>query len=111
VSHKHINDHRENQHAEETLELLKTSGYLLSMLLLGAAALSKYALAGLLADIAPTYFQADIVQVVAEVGKAVPAELGTVLQAARPSFLLISPAALSAKLRKGGLATSTLQKP
>jgi len=80
----------------------------LSMLLLGVTALSKYSLTGLMADIAPRYLQADIVQVVAEVGKAVPAELGIVLQAARPSLVVITPAALNAKLRKAGMAASSL---
>jgi ComEC/Rec2-related protein len=80
----------------------------LRLLLLGATALSKYALTGLLNDIAPSYLQADIVQAVAEVGKVVPTELGAVLQAAHPSLLVITPAALSAKLRKAGMATSAL---
>ncbi len=40
------------------------------MLFLGAAALSKYALSGLLSTIEPGYLQADVVQVVGEAGKA-----------------------------------------
>ena len=80
------------------------------MLLLGASALSKYALTGLMANSDPSYLQADIVQVVGEVGKAFPSELSAVLQAAHPSLLVITPAALSAKLRKAG-GISTLVSP
>src|SRR5260221_13593077 len=76
------------------------------MLFLGAAALSKYALSGLLSTIEPGYLQADVVQVVGEAGKAFPTELSSVLQIAHPSLLIITPAALSPKLRKAGV-TST----
>jgi len=72
----------------------------LRMLLLGATALSKHALTDMLADIDSSYLKADIVQVVAEVGKAFPAELSTILQVAKPSLVVITPAALSAKQRK-----------
>ena len=51
-----------------------------SMLLLGSAALSNYALSGLLTTIDPGYLKANVVQVVGEVGKAFPAELATILQ-------------------------------
>jgi len=61
-----------------------------------------HALTGLLADIDNSYLQADIVQVVADVGKAFPAELSTILQVAKPSLVVITPAALSAKQRKAG---------
>jgi len=72
------------------------------MLLLGATALSKYALTGMLANIDNSYLKADIVQVMAEVGKAFPAELSTILQVAKPSLVVITPPALSAKQRKAG---------
>jgi beta-lactamase superfamily II metal-dependent hydrolase len=81
-----------------------------SMLLLGSAALSKYALSGLLTTIDHSYLQANIVQVVGEVGKAFPIELSTVLQLASPSLLLITPAALSSKQSKAG-TTSTILPP
>src|SRR5437660_5397405 len=42
----------------------------LHMLLLGATALSKHAMTGLLSDTASQYLKADIIQVVAEAGKA-----------------------------------------
>jgi competence protein ComEC len=82
----------------------------LSMLLLGAAALSKYALSGLLTSIEPAYLHADVVQVVGEVGKDFPIELSNILQIAHPSLIIITPAALSPKLRKAGI-TSTVLPP
>jgi competence protein ComEC len=81
-----------------------------SMLLLGAATLSKYALSGLLTTVDHSYLHANIVQVVGEAGKAFPAELSTVLQLASPSLILITPAALSSKLSKAG-TTSTILPP
>jgi len=81
-----------------------------SILLLGVAALSKYALSGLLTTIDHGYLQATIVQVVGEVGKAFPKELSTVLRLASPSLIIITPAALSSKLSKAG-TTSTILPP
>src|SRR5712692_6232121 len=78
------------------------------ILFLGAAALSKYALSGLLSTIEPGYLQADVVQVVGEAGKAFPPELSSVLQIAHPSLLMITPAALSPKLRKAGVTSTIL---
>jgi hypothetical protein len=78
-----------------------------TMLLLGAAALSNYALSGLQSTIDHNYLQADIVQVV---GKAFPVELNNVLQIAQPSLIIITPAALSPKLRKAHI-TSTVLPP
>ena len=78
-----------------------------SMLLLGSAALSKYALSELLTTIDPGYLKANIVQVVGEVGKAFPTELTHILQLTSPSLLLITPAALSSKLSKVA-TTSTI---
>ena len=77
----------------------------LRLLFLGASAMSKYALNGLLSDIAPDYLQAEIVQVVAEVGKVFPTELSDLLQEVKPSVIVITPAALSAKQRKDGTAS------
>ena len=95
---------RQNQDNGLVVRLLAPG---LRMLLLGATALSKYALAGLLATISPAYLAADVVQFIGDVGKPFPAELPAVLQAIHPSLVIISPAALSAKLRKAG-ATSVL---
>lgn len=47
----------------------------LRILFLGAAAMSKFALSGLLATINASYLQADIVQGMGETGKAFPAQL------------------------------------
>ena len=82
----------------------------LRLLFLGATAMSKYALNGLLAEITPDYLQAEIVQIVADVDKALPTELNTVLQTVKPSLIVITPAALSAKLRKNG-ATTVINSP
>jgi competence protein ComEC len=79
-----------------------------SMLLLGSAALSNYALNGLQTTIDPGYLKANVVQVVGEVGKGFPVELTHILQLASPSFLLITPAALSSKLSKVSTTSSIL---
>ena len=81
-----------------------------SLLLLGATAQSKYALAGLLATIPLNYLRASIVQVIGEVNKLFPIELQGVLEQAQPSLLVITPGVLSAKLRKRG-STSTIALP
>jgi beta-lactamase superfamily II metal-dependent hydrolase len=79
-----------------------------NMLFLGAAALSKYALNGLLTTIDHSFFQADVVQVVGEVGKAFSEELTTLLQLAHPSSIMITPAELSSKLRKASTTSTAL---
>jgi competence protein ComEC len=82
----------------------------LSILLLGTAALSKYALSGLLTTIDHGDLQANIVQVVGEVGKAFPTELSSILQLASPSLIIITPASLGSKQSKVG-TTSTILSP
>ena len=77
----------------------------LHMLFLGETAMSTYALTGLLSDIAPGYLQADIVQVVAQVGKGFPSALSAVLQMIKPSLILITPGALSSKQRKQAVSS------
>ncbi|HEX6478156.1 MAG TPA: hypothetical protein VF043_04870, partial [Ktedonobacteraceae bacterium] len=72
------------------------------MLLLGAAALSKYALNELLSTPDPGFLQANVVQIAGEVGKAFPGPLSSVLQLAHPSTVVISPPVLNAKQRKAG---------
>jgi beta-lactamase superfamily II metal-dependent hydrolase len=74
----------------------------LHILLLGAAAQSTYALLGLITELDADYLQAEIVQIVGGSDKAVPAELGTVLQQARPKYLVVTPALLSSRQRKLG---------
>jgi competence protein ComEC len=80
----------------------------LRLLLLGTSALSKFALTGLLSTIDPVYLQADVVQVVGQVGKDFPSELNEVLQAAHPALLLITPSSLSPKQRKEGETSTVL---
>jgi hypothetical protein len=78
------------------------------MLFLGETALSKYALNGLLSDVDPNYLQADVVQFTGTVGKAFPSELSSVLQEVHPSFVVITPGALSAAERKKGVTSTIL---
>jgi hypothetical protein len=75
----------------------------LSILFLGAAAMSKFALAGLLATINASYLQANIVQVMGETGKVFPAQLTTLLQESHAARLIIMPAALTPAQRKAGI--------
>lgn len=83
----------------------------LSILLLNAAAQSRYALAGLLESINSNYLQAAIVQMVGAPGKTFPVEMKEVLQKVHPQFLVVSPAALSAKQRTMGLSTPAVPVP
>lgn len=83
----------------------------LSVLLLGAASMSKYALEGLLSAISPTYLQANVVQLMAENGKAFPSQLSDVLAVAHPALLIVSPWALSGKQRKAGISTTLTTLP
>ena len=102
--------HRGSDEEQDNALVVRLVAPQLSMLLLGAAALSKYALSGLLTTIEPAYLHADVVQVVGEVGKDFPIELSNILQIAHPSLIIITPAALSPKLRKAGI-TSTVLPP
>lgn len=76
----------------------------LRLLLLGASAQSKYALTGLLNDVATPYLQSDVVQIVDESGTA--EALNTVLQRSHPTVLLMSPS--SVKQRKGSQQAQSL---
>ena len=81
------------------------------MLLLGVAALSTYTLNGLLSTLDPSFLQANVVQVVGEVGKAFPGPLSSVLQLAHPSLMVITPASLNAKQRKAGQSSVIAPAP
>jgi competence protein ComEC len=83
----------------------------LSILFLGAAAMSKFALAGLLATINASYLQANIVQVMGETGKVFPAQLTTLLQESHAAQLIITPAALTPQQRKAGLTPLSTALP
>ncbi len=82
----------------------------MQLLLLGAAAQSRYALAHLLTTLPINYIRASIVQVIGEVDKPFSSELLEVVRQAHPSLLLIMAGALSPKLRKSG-ANSILVLP
>ncbi len=102
--HKGINEIRDNG------LVVRLTSQNFSLLLLGATAQSQYALAGLMAAIPFNYMHASIVQIIGEVDKQFPVELTGVLQHVQPSLLVISPGALSAKLRKSE-ATSVIALP
>jgi hypothetical protein len=101
--HKGSNEERDNS----LIIRLVTPG--LRILLLGATAESKYALAGVTTAFASNYLQAEIVQMVGEVGQPFLTELGTVLQQAHPLWLVITPASLSAKQRKTAGASTIIR--
>jgi beta-lactamase superfamily II metal-dependent hydrolase len=79
-----------------------------SVLLLGVAAQSKYALSGLLSNLDVNDLQAEIVQIVGEVNRPFPTELAGVLQKAHPSLLVITPASLSAQQSKLGVSSTVI---
>jgi hypothetical protein len=72
----------------------------LCLLLLGASALSDYALAGLMDSVDASALQSDIVQIVGEAGKPLSQTLVGVLQRVHPSLLIVSSAELGAAQRK-----------
>jgi competence protein ComEC len=74
----------------------------LHILLLGVAAQSSYALQGLITELDAEYLRAEVVQIVGGAGKAVPTELGTVLQQTDAKYLVVTPAALSSRQSKLG---------
>ncbi len=78
----------------------------LRLLLVGDAALSKYALEdGILSTIDKSYLAADVVQLVGDTAKTYPAALNTLLAAAHPSLVVVTPAQLSPKMRKAGASS------
>lgn len=78
----------------------------LHLLLVGDAALSKYALEdGILSTIDKSYLAADVVQLVGDAGKTYPAALNTLLAAAHPSLVVVTPAQIPPKLRKAGASS------
>lgn len=97
--------HKSSDEERDNALVIRLAAPGLRVLLLGAAAESEFALNGLLTDFDQSALQANIVQIVGEVDKAFPTELSAVLQAAHPSQLVITPAALSAKQRKAGTTT------
>jgi competence protein ComEC len=101
--------HKSSQEEEDNGMVVRLLAPGLRLLLLGDAALSKYALDdGLLSTINVSYLAADVVQLVGDAGKADPTALNALLAAAHPSLVVVTPAMLSPKQRKAG-ASSVLQ--
>jgi hypothetical protein len=75
----------------------------LRLLLLGNAALSKYALEdGILSTVNKSYLAADVVQLVGDASKTFPTALNTLLVDAHPALVVVTPSLLSPRLRKAG---------
>lgn len=100
--------HKSSNEAQDDALVVRLVAPGLHLLLLGSTALSKFALTGLMTNIDQSYLQANVVQIVAEPGKVFPPELSTLLQAAHPSLLVITPAQLSPKQRKAGETTTII---
>ncbi len=98
--------HKGNDEARDNGLVLRLVAPGLRMLLLGAAAQSKYALAGLISSLDASFLQAEIVQIVGEIANPFLSELEDVLQKAHPSLLVITPASLSTKQRQSGISSS-----
>jgi competence protein ComEC len=82
--------HKSSDEEHDNALILRLLAPGLRMLLLNSASLSAYALQTLLTSVAPTYLQADIVQICGAAGKAFPAALSTLLTLAHPSVLLLT---------------------
>ena len=103
--HKGSDEIRDNS---LVLRILTPDG---NVLLLGATAQSKYALAGLLASLPLNYLQASLVQIIGEVDKQFPTELTEVLRRTQLATLVVTPGLLSAKLRKSGKSSIVTLPP
>lgn len=82
--------HKSSNEEHDNALILRLLAPGLSMLLLNSASLSTYALQTLSTSVAPTYLQANVVQICGEAGKAFPAALSTLLTLAHPSTLLLT---------------------
>ncbi len=82
----------------------------LRLLLLGASAQSTYALTNMPTSVTGSALQADIVQFVVERSKGIPTALTDIIQQARPSLLVATPAALPAKQRQEGTERDSLSR-
>ncbi|GHO76065.1 hypothetical protein KSD_38360 [Ktedonobacter sp. SOSP1-85] len=99
--------HKGSDEARDNSLVLRLTAPGLSLLLLGEAATSNYALQGLLDDIDPTYLQADIVQVVDNANKPFPQALATLLTKAQPAQLIVTPGTPGRGVNKQALSTSS----
>lgn len=82
--------HKSSNEEHDNALILRLLAPGLSMLLLNSTGLSSYALQALSSGVAPTYLQADIVQITGEQGKAFPSALSTLLALAHPSLLVLT---------------------
>lgn len=94
--------HKGSNEARDNSLIVRIQAPGVHTLLLGATAQSQYALTGLLADLASSYLQADIVQIVGEINKTYPAALQGVLQKAHPTLLVVTPPSVRASQSKEG---------
>jgi beta-lactamase superfamily II metal-dependent hydrolase len=102
--------HKGSDEARDNGLILRLVTPELHVLFLGATAESKYALRGLLATFASNPPEAQIVQMVGEVEKPFLPEVAVVLRQVHPSWLVMTPAALSSKQRKVA-GTATISVP
>jgi competence protein ComEC len=82
--------HKSSRETSDNALVLRLVSPGLRLLLLNTAALSEYALQTLTLDLPPGFFQAEVVQLVGEEGKAFPPALRTLLTLAHPSLLLLT---------------------
>ena len=82
----------------------------LRLLLLGAAAQSRYALMGLAEQLPADALRSEIVQIIGEKNKELAPELGAILQKVQPALVIITPEEMSAAQKKAPPSTDEIQK-
>lgn len=104
--------HKSSQENEDNGMVVRLLAPGLRLLLLGNAAMSKYALQdGIVSTIDKSYLAADVVQLAGEAGKPFPTALNTLLEAVHPSLIVVTPTLLSPKLRKAGASSVLTSLP
>lgn len=104
--------HKSSQENEDNGMVVRLLAPGLRLLLLGNAAMSKYALQdGIVSSIDKSYLAADVVQLAGEAGKPFPTALNTLLAAVHPSLIVVTPTLLSPKLRKSGASSVLTSLP
>jgi ComEC/Rec2-related protein len=93
--------HKGSNEARDNSLIVRVQAPGVHTLLLGAAAQSQYALTGLLMNLASSYLQADIVQIVGAINKTYPTALQDVLRKAHPAVLIITPPSVRANQSNG----------
>lgn len=84
--------HKGSNEARDNALIFRLVSANVTLLFLGVAAESAYALQTLLSDIALNYLRVQIVDIAEAKGKPFPVELTEVLQQAKPSYLVVTPA-------------------